>query len=157
MNLSGVSGAFTVQWYDPRNGGGLQDGSVTTVTGGGSRSLGNPPNESSKDWAILIRSETGVGVGSGPVIIPSEFKLYPAYPNPFNPETQINFSVPEPTKINITVFDINGRMIKTLLNQSVNAGEYSITWDASGLASGLYFIKLSSANFSAITKCTLMK
>ena len=55
LNLSGASGNFTVRWYDPRNGGDLQTSNVTMVTGGSSRSLGNPPNETSKDWAVLVQ------------------------------------------------------------------------------------------------------
>jgi hypothetical protein len=55
LDLSGVSGAFEVKWYDPRHGGELQNGTVTTIEGGARRSLGMPPKEASKDWAILIR------------------------------------------------------------------------------------------------------
>ncbi|MEM1157902.1 MAG: putative Ig domain-containing protein [Verrucomicrobiota bacterium] len=55
LNLSGVSGTLDVMWFDPRNGGGLQAGSVTSVTAGGTVALGNPPNSSSSDWAILVR------------------------------------------------------------------------------------------------------
>jgi hypothetical protein len=55
LNLSGVSGAFSVRWFDPRNGGALKTGSVTTVNGGGTVALGNPPSDSAKDWVILVR------------------------------------------------------------------------------------------------------
>ena len=55
LDLSGVSGAFEVKWYDPRHGGELQNGTVTTVEGGGSRSLGNAPAQPSSDWAVLVR------------------------------------------------------------------------------------------------------
>jgi hypothetical protein len=52
-------GSYTVQWYNPRTGGKLQDGSVTKVTGPGMVSLGNPPKDGEKDWAILCRREDG--------------------------------------------------------------------------------------------------
>ncbi|MGA8203276.1 MAG: DUF5060 domain-containing protein [Woeseiaceae bacterium] len=55
LDLSGVSGTFEVKWYDPRKGGELQDGSVGSVEGGGSRALGNAPSEPSADWTILVR------------------------------------------------------------------------------------------------------
>lgn len=55
LDLTGASGTFEVQWYDPRNGGELQDGSVTTVEGGGSAALGNAPGEPTSDWAVLLR------------------------------------------------------------------------------------------------------
>ena len=89
--------------------------------------------------------------------IPLEFKVFPVYPNPFNPETKISYSVLHPTRISISVFDVNGRLIRTLFNQNVNAGDHSFIWDASDLTSGVYFIKLSSDNFSKISKCTLLK
>jgi hypothetical protein len=55
LNLSGgAAGAYTVRWYDPRNGGALQTGSVTQVSGGGTRSLGSPPAASTNDWVILV-------------------------------------------------------------------------------------------------------
>ncbi|WP_299223604.1 Ig-like domain-containing protein [uncultured Aquimarina sp.] len=54
LNLNGQSGQFTVKWYDPRNGGNLRNGSVTSVNGGGNRSLGNAPSNGSQDWVILI-------------------------------------------------------------------------------------------------------
>ena len=54
LNLTGISGTFDVKWFDPRNGGGLQNGSVAQVSGGGSRSLGNAPNSGGSDWAILV-------------------------------------------------------------------------------------------------------
>lgn len=54
LNLSNVNGTFQVKWYDPRNGGILQNGSVTTVTGGGNPNLGNAPNNPTSDWVILV-------------------------------------------------------------------------------------------------------
>lgn len=54
LNLAGATGQFIVKWFDPRNGGGLLDGSVTTVNGGGSVSIGNPPNNTTLDWAVLV-------------------------------------------------------------------------------------------------------
>lgn len=55
IDLSGVTGAFDVKWYDPRNGGDLQDGSIRTLRGGGKHGIGEPPNEKTKDWAVLVR------------------------------------------------------------------------------------------------------
>ena len=58
LNLSGVSGNFQVKWYDPRNGGGLQNGSVASINGGGSRSIGNAPNNTDKDWVVYVTSDS---------------------------------------------------------------------------------------------------
>jgi hypothetical protein len=56
LNLSGVTGSFDVLWFDPRNGGGLQSGSIATVTGGGVVSLGQPPASATSDWTVLVRT-----------------------------------------------------------------------------------------------------
>lgn len=59
LNLAGASGSFEVRWFDPRNGGGLQVGSVAAVTGGAAVALGNPPASATSDWAVLVRRVTG--------------------------------------------------------------------------------------------------
>ena len=66
LNLSGVSGTFSVQWFDPRNGGSLQNGSVTSITGGASRNIGNPPSSTTSDWVVLVKLS-----GSGPTPTPT--------------------------------------------------------------------------------------
>ncbi len=65
VNLSGQSGNFDVLWFDPRNGGSLKTGNVTSVRGGGNRSIGNPPNNKNSDWVVLIKAGSGSG-GSTP-------------------------------------------------------------------------------------------
>jgi len=83
LDLSGVSGAFEVRWYDPRNGGSLQNGSVTAVAGGATVNLGSPPSATDKDWACLVRLTSGGGnlppsVNAGPdasVTLPDSLSL----------------------------------------------------------------------------------
>jgi len=89
--------------------------------------------------------------------IPKEFNLFPVFPNPFNDQTKINFSVPILTKITIHVFDISGRLVETLYNREVQPGYYSINWEANNLPSGIYFIKIQSNEFTKVQKCTLLK
>ena len=55
LNLSSVSGSFSVKWFNPRSGGNLLDGNVTTISGGGNRSIGNPPNNANNDWAVVVK------------------------------------------------------------------------------------------------------
>ncbi len=69
LNLNGQNGRFTVKWYDPRNGGNLKNGSVTSINGGGNRSIGNAPNNSGKDWVILISKEGSNPGGNTPPIV----------------------------------------------------------------------------------------
>jgi hypothetical protein len=105
----------------------------------------------------LNRSTCSNAAGSGIDNSPSDWVLEQNYPNPFNSETNITFRVPVSTRINLSVFDVNGRLIQTLLNKNVSEGVHPLIWNASGLSSGVYFIQLSSKKFSAAKKCILMK
>lgn len=75
--------------------------------------------------------------------LPSEFALYPAYPNPFNSSTRIRFGVDHETDVSLTVFDLQGRKVATLLStERMAAGQHEVQWDAHALASGIYFVRL---------------
>ncbi|MBT7115272.1 MAG: T9SS type A sorting domain-containing protein, partial [Candidatus Marinimicrobia bacterium] len=88
---------------------------------------------------------------------PELFKLLPAYPNPFNPSTKIDYVLSNSNIINLSVYDIYGRQIEELLNEYHRAGEYSITWNASRQPSGIYFIKMMSGKFNSTQKVVLLK
>ncbi len=84
-------------------------------------------------------------------IIPTDWSLAPAYPNPFNPVTTINFGIPAVESLRVTtlqIYDINGRLIETLIDSQIEAGFHTVEWDASGLPSGVYFIKMMSGDHS---------
>jgi len=74
--------------------------------------------------------------------IPANYNLSQNYPNPFNPTTKINYELPKDSKVNITIFDILGREVISLVNQEQKAGYYTVTTDAKNLASGTYFYRL---------------
>ena len=98
------------------------------------------------------------GVAEIPGNVPSEFSLGQNYPNPFNPTTKINFSLPKQSKVTLTVFNILGEKVVTLLdNASTNAGSYEVQLDASKLASGIYFYQLATPSFSATHKMMVLK
>ncbi len=89
-------------------------------------------------------------------------QLYPAYPNPFNPETNITFDIAQDGNVSLQVFDIQGRLIKTLLNNSLFAGRHKIKWDGktsngNTAASGVYLIKLKTSDYSKYIKVSLLK
>jgi len=86
-----------------------------------------------------------------------EFTLEQNYPNPFNPSTTIRYSLPSEGDIELTVFDVFGSEIETLVNQQQPAGSYSIDFDASHLSSGIYFYQLSAGSFSQTKKLILLK
>ncbi|MCB2213446.1 T9SS type A sorting domain-containing protein [bacterium] len=88
---------------------------------------------------------------------PSEFMLGAAYPNPFNPATNFSVQLPESANLQVTVHDITARLVTTLANGSVSAGAHTFTFDGSGLASGVYFVRAASGTQSATQKLLLIK
>ena len=89
--------------------------------------------------------------------IPLKFSLEQNYPNPFNPSTEIQFSLPKSGFTTLKVYDITGREVAVLVNEQKQAGTYSTEFNASKLASGVYFYRLTSGNFSAVKKLLLLK
>jgi len=88
---------------------------------------------------------------------PAAFALLGARPNPFNPTTTIGFALPEAAKVTLSVYDISGRQVATLVNGWRNAGSHEVVFDGSALASGIYIYRLSADNLSAVGKMVLMK
>lgn len=89
--------------------------------------------------------------------IPHDYKLEQCYPNPFNPKTTIKFSIPKASTVKLVIYDILGREVGALIDEKMNPGEYKAEWDASSLASGVYFYKLTADNFSSVKKMVLIK
>lgn len=87
----------------------------------------------------------------------TDYNLADAFPNPFNPETIIKFSIPQKENVRLEVFDINGKSARILLNSQLNKGNYNISFNAEGFASGIYFYRLSAGNFSQTKKMILIK
>ena len=87
----------------------------------------------------------------------SQFELKAAYPNPFNPSTTLEYSIDVAGDINISILDINGRVIEVLYNGLSDVGHSSINWDASHNPSGVYFAKLISGNKVQTQKVVLVK
>lgn len=88
---------------------------------------------------------------------PTEFVLYPAYPNPFNPETTIEFSLPHSADVSLSIYNSLGERVAVLLEGVVATGMHSVVWDASDFASGIYFYELKAGTFRGIGKCLLGK
>ncbi|MCC7159811.1 MAG: T9SS type A sorting domain-containing protein [Ignavibacteria bacterium] len=89
--------------------------------------------------------------------IPNGFVLEQNYPNPFNPITKINFSLPNPSKVSIKIYDILGRTVKILIDEFRDKGIHTVTFDGTGLASGVYFYSIESGNFKDTKKMVLVK
>ena len=98
----------------------------------------------SDTFAVFITKEpTGVGSrNEGPV---DHFELSPNYPNPFNPRTVIRYQLPATTRVDLSIYNLRGQKVTTLVSEKQPAGRHKVQWDASGFASGVYFYKLKTA------------
>ena len=100
---------------------------------------------------------TSADVNSEQKSIPTDFALYPNFPNPFNPETTISFDVPEPSQIKITIYNRLGQKVRTLLDGTKAAGHYQINWNGTDdfgnkVSSGVYFYQLETEKYTATRK-----
>ena len=104
----------------------------------------------------LIHNPT-VSVENNKNEISDKFELKQNYPNPFNPTTKISFSIPKATNVELSVFNILGQKVATLVNKELGAGSYKYNFDASNLTSGIYFYKLQANEYSSVKKMMLVK
>jgi len=113
----------------------------------------------SMNEAVAWRENNVTVVSLSEVAMPTEINLYDAYPNPFNPSTTISYDVPVDMNINISIYDLRGRLVKELVNAQMNASEtpYQTTWNANNIASGTYFVKLTSESVIKTQKIMLIK
>jgi hypothetical protein len=89
--------------------------------------------------------------------VPKEFRLEQNYPNPFNPTTTIKFSLPKEGYVEIKLYDVLGKEVATLVKDPYKAGVYSVTFDGSRLASGVYFYRIEAGDFRDVKKMVLIK
>ena len=89
--------------------------------------------------------------------IPTVYSLSQNYPNPFNPATTIEYQIPKQSLVKLTIFDLLGREITTLVNEQKGAGTYSVKFEASSLSGGVYFYKLEAGNFIQTRKLLFLK
>lgn len=89
--------------------------------------------------------------------VPTEFQLYQNYPNPFNPVTVIKYDIPKNTKVEIDIYDITGRKVVDLVNQTVEAGRYEVMWNAGGYSSGIYFYRIKTTDYTEVKRMILLK
>lgn len=105
---------------------------------------------------MIIQSATGV---DDEEVKPTTFSLNQNYPNPFNPVTNISFSIPKETKVNLSVYNLMGKHLITLIDDELVSGLYNIEFNSSkyDLSSGVYLYKLSTPEFTSIKKMVLLK
>jgi len=108
-----------------------------------------------------IHNITGIRISNEPDFIPGEFELFQNFPNPFNPKTVISWRLTDGSDVELSIYNIAGRKVATLLSEVQPAGIHQLKWDASDYASGVYFYRLSakskSQNFVKTRKLVLLK
>ena len=120
-------------------------------------------NDPDQGAVIIPLSLTVNGMSSeNESLLPAEFALHQNYPNPFNPQTKIRYDLPENSMVNITVYDMLGREVKTLVNQVQNAGFKSIIWDATNdygkaISAGIYLYQIQAGDYIHTQKMVLLK
>jgi hypothetical protein len=142
----------------------LNGGTPVEVT---SYVVGDPP-DGSYTYAVTAVFTAGESLPSNEVAVvwdpegvdnmtPLTTALQTNYPNPFNPVTRIDFSLAEPTQVTVEVFNLTGQLVTTLVDDFRQAGEYSVSWDAGNVTSGLYMYRMQTTDFSLTRKMTLIK
>ncbi|MDO9547753.1 MAG: T9SS type A sorting domain-containing protein [Candidatus Marinimicrobia bacterium] len=109
-----------------------------------------------------LNNESNVVTGTRSAIqftgkVPESFHLFQNFPNPFNPSTTISFDLPKDDFITLSIYNLRGQLVKTLISEFENAGRHTVEWNASNLNSGVYLYKLQSAGMTEVKKCILIK
>lgn len=112
---------------------------------------------SSANSTILILRRGTIGIQNTGELIPSEFKLYNNYPNPFNPSTIIKFDLPKTEFVSMKLYDISGKEISELINEKLEAGSFNFTFNAGHLSSGVYFVRFFTKEYYSTVKILLVK
>jgi len=90
-------------------------------------------------------------------VLPASYELNQNYPNPFNPTTKINYELPITNDVNLSVYNLLGQKVVTLVNEQKKAGYHQVAWDASGFASGIYYYRIQAGEFQDVKKMLLLK
>jgi hypothetical protein len=130
-------------------------------SGNGAYTGGNPSPQIPINNVIIEAAQwdtiPAIGIRNLNTEVPKTYSLEQNYPNPFNPATKIKFALPKSGNINIRVYDILGNEVAEIYNGFGKAGYYEAQFDASNLASGVYFYKLTANDFNAVRKMLLIK
>ena len=89
--------------------------------------------------------------------LPAEYSLNQNFPNPFNPDTKIQYALPEDNYVTIKIYDVLGKEVITLINELKSAGRYNVTFNGESFSSGIYYYKIDSGNFSQVRKMILIR
>jgi hypothetical protein len=119
--------------------------------------LGKGPNGTPVHRRTVTLTVTPVGLSSNETEVPKDFYLYQNYPNPFNPTTDIRFDIAKAGLVTLSVYDITGKKVADLVNENLNAGKHTVDFNAANFASGVYFYRIETSEYTSIRKMMLIK
>jgi hypothetical protein len=108
-------------------------------------------------WVTLRYKSIESGINTAGCEVPGEYALLQNYPNPFNPTTGVRFQVPGVSDVKLVVYDLLGREVAVLVNEKKAPGSYEVRFDASGMASGVYFYRLTAGDFVNTRKLVVLR
>src|SRR5207247_9828637 len=109
-------------------------------------------------WTLTLDlTPTPISVRNISQEVPKGFRLIQNYPNPFNPSTKIKFALPKGSLAKLVIYDILGREVEALVNESLKPGTYEVEWNGSNYPSGVYYYKLTAVNYIETKKMVLVK
>ena len=91
------------------------------------------------------------------IALPAVYSLSTAYPNPFNPTTTFSFAIPVDSEVSLSIYNLQGREVSTLIDANMDAGYHSVVWNADSHSSGVYFVKMVAGNYVNTQKLMLVK
>ena len=134
-----------------------QQGYSVALSADGNTAIVGGYNDNDYTGAAWVFVQNSVGFGEQALEIPRQFGLKQNYPNPFNPSTTIKYELPKSSLVTLTVYDLLGREVSVLVNERRDAGVHETKFDGAGLASGVYFYRLTAGSFVQTRKLLLMK
>ena len=155
MATIGYNSSGVQQWLIRYNGPGNEydSGNSMAIDNTGNVFVAGGSDNSLNTDFIIIKYNSTIGIKPISTEIPDKFSLSQNYPNPFNPSTKIRFSLPSPQGeglgVRVTIYDILGREVITLVNELLQPGTYEVEWDATKYSSGIYFYTLTTNDPSA--------
>ncbi len=116
------------------------------------------PSDNTASGVLTFTKDDNVGITDNSLyLLPKTYTLFQNYPNPFNPTTTISYQLPQSELVNVSIYNVAGQLVETLVSEHKNVGYHSVIWNASGIASGLYFYRINAGEYTEIKKCMILK
>ena len=159
ISYTNCSGNVEVIFYKVVNGGHSWPGATQDGTWFGN--LNMDINAGVEIWnfakRFILTPVTEIAADPATRVFPCEYSLAQNYPNPFNPSTTIRYGLPQRSHVTLTVFNTLGQQVAELVNREMEPGYHEVKFDASGLASGMYFYRLQAGTYVQTRKLLLLK